>query len=199
LSDLRFIQGFLEEFSAVAQTISTSDIAQTIEILFETWKSGNKVFIIGNGGSASTASHFACDLAKGTSVPGKQRFKAISLTDNVPLVSALTNDEGFGSIFVEQLKNLLESGDVVIAISVHGGSGEDKAGPWSQNLLAAVQYAKERSARTIGLSGYDGGALKKVADVCIVVPAESTPYVESWHAALEHLICSCLRRRIEHS
>jgi D-sedoheptulose 7-phosphate isomerase len=199
LNTHHFTQRFLDEFSAIAQKMPTSDIEKAIDILFETWKSGNKVFIIGNGGSASTASHFACDLGKGTSVPGKKRFRAISLTDNIPLISALTNDNGFGAVFVEQLKNLLEKGDVVIAISVHGGAGEDKAGPWSQNLLAAVQYAKEISARTIGFSGFDGGALKKVADACIVVPAESTPYVESWHATLEHLICSCLKERIEQS
>lgn len=109
----------------------------------------------------------------------------------------MTNDEGFASIFVEQLRNLLEKDDVVIAISVHGGAGEDKAGPWSQNLLAAVQYAKENSAKTIGIAGFDGGVFKKMAHTCIVVPANSTPYVESWHLALEHLICCCLRERIE--
>lgn len=176
-----------------------SDIEKVVDILYEAWKNGNNVFIIGNGGSASTATHFACDLAKGTWVEGKKRVRAISLTDNVPLITALTNDNGFSSIFVEQLKNLLQAGDVVIALSVHGGSGEDKAGPWSQNLLAAIHYAKANSAKTIGIAGFDGGALKRLADACIVVPADSTPYVESWHAALEHLICSCLRERIEQS
>jgi len=192
-----FVKKFLNEFAEVAERFSEDDINKAIEILFEAWKNGNKIFICGNGGSASTATHFACDLAKMTAVKGKKRFKVISLTDNVPLLTALTNDEGFASIFIEQLKNLLEKDDVVIAISVHGGAGQDKAGPWSQNLLAAIQYAKENSAKTVGIAGFDGGAFKKMADACIVVPADSTPYVESWHLALEHLICSCLRERIQ--
>ena len=190
---------FLTEFAQVAGRFSIDDIDKAIELLFQAWKKGKGVFIIGNGGSASTATHFACDLARTTTVEGKKRFKAISLTDNIPLLTALTNDEGFASIFVEQLKNLLQKDDVVVAISVHGGAGQDKAGPWSQNLLAAIQYAKDNSARTIGIAGFDGGAFKKMTDVCIVVPSNSTPYVESWHAALEHLICSCLKERIRNT
>jgi D-sedoheptulose 7-phosphate isomerase len=194
-----FVGSFLTEFADVARRISEDDVNKTIELLFEAWKQGSKIFIIGNGGSASTATHFACDLAKTTLVEGKKRFKVISLTDNVPLLTALTNDNGFASIFVEQLKNLLEKDDVLIAISVHGGSGQDKAGLWSQNLLAAIQYAKDNHARTIGMAGFDGGAFKTMTDVCIVVPANSTPYVESWHAALEHLICSSLKERIQNT
>jgi len=194
-----FVKKFLNEFAEVAGRFSEDDINKAIEILFEAWRNGNKVFICGNGGSASTATHFACDLARMTVVKGKKRFKVISLTDNVPLLTALTNDEGFASIFVEQLKNLLERDDVVVAISVHGGAGQDRAGPWSQNLLAAIQYAKDNSAKTVGIAGFDGGAFKKMADACIVVPANSTPYVESWHSALGHLICSCLRERIQKS
>jgi len=191
-----FVKNFLNEFVDIAGRLSVDDIHRVIDMLFEAWKNEKKVFLIGNGGSASTATHFACDLAKTASVEGKKRFRAISLTENIPLLTALMNDEGPASIFVEQLKNLLEKDDVVIAISVHGGSGEDKAGPWSQNLLAAIKYAKENSAKTIGLSGFNGGALKEIADVCIVVPVNSTPYVESWHVALEHLITSCLKERI---
>jgi D-sedoheptulose 7-phosphate isomerase len=199
LNNRTFIDKFLKQFASIAQKISVSDIEKAIEVLFDAWRNGNSVFIFGNGGSASTATHFASDLAKGTIVEGKRRFRAISLTDNVPLITALTNDNGFSAVFVEQLKGLLRKGDVVVAISVHGGSGQDKAGIWSQNLLAAVQYARDNSAKSVGLVGFDGGALKKLADVCIVVPAESTPYVESWHATLEHLICNCLRERIEQS
>jgi len=191
------MQKFLDEFADVAGRFSEDDINKAIEILFEAWKKGNKIFIIGNGGSASTATHFACDLAKTTVVKGKKRFKVISLTDNIPLLTALTNDEGFASIFIEQLKNLLDKDDVLIAISVHGGAGQDKAGPWSQNVLAAIQYAKDNSAKTIGMAGFDGGAFKRMTDTCVVVPANSTPYVESWHLALEHLICSCLKERIQ--
>ena len=107
---------FLSEFADVAKRISEDDINKAIDLLLGAWKKGSKIFVIGNGGSASTASHFACDLAKTTAVEGKKRFKVISLTDNVPLLTALTNDDGFASIFVEQLKNLLEKDDVLIAI-----------------------------------------------------------------------------------
>jgi D-sedoheptulose 7-phosphate isomerase len=194
-----FVRNFLSEFADVAGRLSDDDINKATDLLFDAWMRGNTIFIIGNGGSASTATHFACDLAKTTAVEGKKRFKVVSLTDNVPLLTALTNDEGFASIFVEQLKNLLEKDDVLIAISVHGGSGQDKAGLWSQNLLAAIQYAKDNHARTIGMAGFDGGAFKTMTDVCIVVPANSTPYVESWHATLEHLICSSLKERIQNT
>jgi D-sedoheptulose 7-phosphate isomerase len=155
---------------------------------------------MGNGGSASTATHLACDLAKYTIVDEKPRFKVIGLTDNIPLVSAWTNDSGFGSIFVEQVRPWLAAGDVLIGISVHGGSGSGQAGPWSQNLAQAMALARERGARTIGLSGFTGGALKEMADVCIVVPIDEeplgTPLVESWHVAVHHLLCYTLRQRI---
>jgi D-sedoheptulose 7-phosphate isomerase len=197
LSNEGFVRRFLDEFAEVAERFPLDDVDRAIDLLFDAWKNEGKVFIIGNGGSASTATHFACDLAKTTIVEGKKRFKVISLTDNVPLLTALMNDEGPASIFIERLRSLLTKGDVVVAISVHGGSGQDKAGPWSQNLLAALQYAKDNGARTIGFAGFDGGAFKKMADVCIVVPADSTPYVESWHATLEHLISSCLKEKIQ--
>ncbi len=151
---------------------------------------------MGNGGSASTASHFVCDLAKCTIVEGAPRFRVMGLNDNVALVSALTNDCGFSEIFTEQLQPFLQPGDAVVAISVHGGSGADRAGPWSQNLVGAVLLAKERGARTLGFSGFDGGALARLCDACVVVPAHSTPHVESLHLALEHLVCAALTERI---
>ena len=112
---------------------------------------------------------------------------------------AIINDEGFDSLYEEQLKSHFREGDVLICLSVHGGAGEDKAGLWSQNLLKAMRYVQENGGKTIGLSGFDGGPMKEIADACIVVPANSTPQVESFHLALEHLICACLRQRIEES
>lgn len=191
------IHAYFQEMEEIIKTISRQDIDNIVELLFETWKRGSTVFIIGNGGSASTATHFACDLAKTTIVGDKPRFKAMSLTDNIPLTSAWTNDSGFGELFSEQLRGFVTEGDVVIALSVHGGVGEDKAGPWSQNLVKALQLAKERKALTIAFSGFDGGVMKDMADECVVVPCPSTPQVESFHLALEHLICSCLREKIE--
>ena len=114
-------------------------------------------------------------------------------------MSAVINDEGFDNLFYEQLRNIFQKGDVLICISVHGGVGRDKAQLWSQNLLKAMRYAKDVGGRTVGLSGFDGGLMKEIADACIVVPVNSTPHVESLHLALEHLICSCLRQKIEES
>jgi len=154
------------------------------------------VFVIGNGGSASSATHFASDLNKWVSEDAERKFRAFALVDNIPLVSALTNDNGWGEVYVEQLRNFFRKGDVLVAISVHGGSGSDKAGPWSQNLLKAVKYAKENGGKVVGLSGFDGGMLKKAADACVVVPAESTPHVEGMHLVLTHLMSEQLREMI---
>lgn len=194
-----FIQNYLSEAKKVTEVISIADVNRVIELLFKAWGNGSQVFICGNGGSASTASHFACDLSKTTIVNGKRRFKAYCLNDNMPLVSALINDEGFDNLFLEQLKANFEEEDILICISVHGGAGKDKAGLWSQNLLKAMKYAQQQGGKTVGLSGFDGGPMKEVADACIVVPIDSTPQVESFHVILEHLICNCLRKNIEDS
>lgn len=198
-----FIEDYFRAMDQVNRTLSRSDVARAIDLLYEAWERDGTVYTMGNGGSASTATHFASDLAKYASVPGKKRLRAISLVDNIPLVSALTNDQGFESIFVEQLRPSLEANDVVVGLSVHGGSGSSEVGPWSQNLVQAMALAKERGASTIGMSGFGGGALRQTADVCIVVPFDSEPLgtllVESYHVALHHLICGTLKQRIAES
>lgn len=199
MGNLDYIERFLADLGQEADTIAVRDIDAVIELLYEAWQQGNRVFICGNGGSASTATHFTCDLAKTTIVPGRKRFKVHCLNDNVPLVSALTNDEGFDNLYTEQLMSWFEKGDVVICISVHGGAGQDKAGLWSQNLLKAMKYAQDNGGKAIGFSGFDGGPMKQLADACIIVPADSTPQVESFHVVLEHLVCSRLREKITES
>jgi len=189
-------QEYLEEVSQIAAKLDRGSIDKAIEILYEAWKSDSQVFVIGNGGSASTATHFACDLNKWVSDEADVKFRAFSLVDNIPLVSALTNDNGWGDVYSEQLRNFFRKGDVLVAISVHGGSGSDKAGPWSQNLLKAVKYAKDNGGKVVGLSGFDGGVLRTASDACIVVPANSTPHVEGMHLVLTHLMCEQLRGRI---
>jgi len=185
--------GYLRDVSDIAAKLDRKSIDRAISILYEAWKSDNQVFIIGNGGSASTATHFACDLNKWVSDNASRKFRAFSLVDNIPLVSALTNDNGWSDIFYGQLRNFLRRGDVLIAISVHGGTGSDKAGPWSQNLLKAVKYVKENNGKVIGLSGFDGGVLRTASDVCVLVPVNSTPHVEGMHLVLSHLICNRLK------
>ena len=182
-------QGYLEEVLEISRKLDRNSIDRAIAILHDAWKSDNQVFVFGNGGSASTATHFACDLNKWVSDKAERKFRAFALVDNIPLVSALTNDNGWGDVYYEQLRNFFRKGDVVVAISVHGGSGSDKAGPWSQNLLKAVKYAMDNGGKVVGLSGFDGGVLKQVSDACVVVPADSTPHVEGMHLVLTHLMC----------
>lgn len=190
-----FIDRFLEGIKQVADTIDRKKIDDAIEVLFQAWQRGSTIFTCGNGGSAGTATHLAADLFKCTIVNNQPRLRAISLVDNTPLVSALVNDEGWENLYVEQLKTLFHPGDVVLGISVHGGSGQDKAGPWSQNLLKALQYAKDNGGYALSFSGFDGGAMKDLADVCVVVPSSSTPQVEAFHVVLHHLVTFCLADR----
>ena len=196
MRDREFIEGYLSEIKGIIENMPVESIDRAIGLLFDAWQRGSQIFTCGNGGSASTATHFACDLSKTTIVEGKKRFKAYCLNDNIPLMSALINDEGFDNLFYEQLKNLFQEGDVLVCISVHGGAGRDKAALWSQNMLKAMKYAEDMGGKTIGFAGFDGGPMKETADACIVVPANSTPQVESFHLALEHLICSCLKEKI---
>jgi len=197
METISLVENYFGEVKGIADEISKEKIADIVNALYEAWKRGSHIYIIGNGGSASTATHFKCDLEKSTIVEGKQRFRATALVDNIPLVSALVNDNGWSEVYVEQLKNVFNKKDVVIAISVHGSSGKDKAGLWSQNLLKAMQFAKDNGGVTIGMAGFDGGVMKDVADYCIVVPKDSTPHVESFHVVIAHLICQCLKEKIE--
>jgi len=187
---------YLAEVTQIAKDLDRGAIDRAIGILYEAWKEDKQVFVVGNGGSASTSTHFACDLNKWVSDEADRKFRAFALVDNIPLMSALTNDNGWGEVYVEQLRNFFRTGDVLVAISVHGGSGSDKAGPWSQNLLKAVKYAKENGGKVVGLSGFDGGVLKTAADACVVVPAQSTPHVEGMHLVLTHLMSEQLREKI---
>lgn len=159
-----------------------TEIQKTIDYLRMAKNEKKKVFICGNGGSAGTATHMACDLFK---IAG---IRAISLNENVPLMTAIINDNGWENLFIDQLKRLYDPGDVLIAISVHGGSGQDKAGAWSQNITKAIDYVNKNGGVTIGFSGFDGGIMKKICNACIVIQADSTPIVESFHMVIEHLI-----------
>lgn len=178
------LESYLCDIATTLAGLPRDRIMEVAEALHNARLHGKHVFILGNGGSAATASHFACDLAKGTAVPGGRRFKAIALTDNIPLVTAWANDDSFDNIFVEQLSNLLSDGDVVIAISVSGNS---------PNVLNAMELARKLGAITIGFTGFDGGDLKNLVDMAIVVPNHCMEQVEDVHLILEHAICTLLR------
>lgn len=201
-----FIAKYFHEAKQIINKMSGKDIEKIIDILYGVWQQESTVFVMGNGGSASTASHFAADLTKYTVMGAsyeqkKKRFKVICLTDNMVLTSAWTNDFGFDSIFAEQMEPWIKKGDVLVAISVHGGSGEAKGGKWSQNIPRAFELAKERGAKIIGLAGDTGGIMKETADVCLVIPNVNretlTPHVESFHILIHHLIIHRLKQLIE--
>jgi D-sedoheptulose 7-phosphate isomerase len=196
MNNLNAIMSYLQDVNDIVSEIDQNEIDKAIEILDEARKNSKNIFIIGNGGSASTATHLACDLNKYVSVNSEKRFRAFCLNDNIPLMSALVNDEGWDKVYSYQLENFMNSGDVLIAVSVHGGSGEDKAGIWSQNLLRGVKFVKENNGKVISLVGFDGGELKKISDASILVPKNSTPQVEGFHLIITHMICSILRNRL---
>ncbi len=196
MSTAEFIRSYLDGVETVVEKVSKADIEAVIGVLHEAWKNDRAVYVCGNGGSASTATHFAADLNKYVSDDAPHRFRAFALADNIPLMSALTNDDGWSDVYSYQLESFMKEGDVLVGISVHGGSGSDKAGPWSQNLLKAVKVAKEKGGKVVGLVGFDGGVLRKLADASIVVPADSTPQVEGFHLVLTHLISARLKEAI---
>jgi D-sedoheptulose 7-phosphate isomerase len=191
-----FVADYLAGVGDVIKKISKSDIEATINVLYDAWKDDRAVYVIGNGGSASTSTHFASDLNKFVSSKAPHRFRAFALVDNIPLMSALTNDDGWSDVYAYQLESFMKEGDVLVGISVHGGSGSDKAGPWSQNLLKAVKVARKKKGKVVGLIGFDGGMLRKLADASVVVPANSTPQVEGFHLVLTHLISARLKEAI---
>lgn len=205
LSHEKFIKQYFTESKKIIQKISVADIDKIINILFEAWKNEATIFVMGNGGSASTASHFAADLTKYTVMGAsyeqrKKRFKVICLTDNAVLTSAWTNDFGFDTIFSEQMEPWLKKNDVVFAFSVHGGSSRPEGGTWSQNIPKAFELARERGAKLVGLSGDTGGVMKQMGDACVVVPTVNkdhiTVHVEGFHVVVHHLIIHRLKQLI---
>jgi len=182
------IHQYLTEVQQVLDRIPLDALEEAIDVLLSAAYVGSTIFIMGNGGSAATASHFACDLAKGAIVPGGPRFRAIALTDNVPLMTAWSNDVAYEDIFAEQLRNLIGRGDVVVAFS---GSGN------SPNVLRAVALARQQGGITIGFSGFDGGQLSRVVDVPVVVPCHCMEQIEDVHLVLCHLMTTALRQRLQ--
>ena len=184
---VEFARGYLEGLKKCLDALSLEAVAEVIGCLEEAYREGRQVFIIGNGGSAATASHLACDLGKNTlSTEGREtarRFRVVALTDNAPWMTALANDLGYEHIFSEQLKNLVQEGDLLIAIS---GSGD------SPNIVEGVRAAKALGAKVVGMLGFDGGKVRGMADVCVVVESNEYGYIEDVHLALAHLMTAYL-------
>jgi D-sedoheptulose 7-phosphate isomerase len=163
-----------------------------VDALWEAFEQGATIFLAGNGGSASAASHFGQDLAKGTlaDMQMRRRFRVIPLTDNIGFITALANDEGYESVFDQQLRNLARPGDTLVAIS---GSGN------SPNILRAVDHARSIGMRTIGITGYDGGKLLQCADLSVHVAVWDMGMAEALHGVIFHLAMNRLRDRVSAS
>ena len=187
---------YLTQAREILGQLDPAEIDAFTDVLLEAWMADNTIYICGNGGSASTAQHLAADLFKCTIVAGKPRVRVMSLNDNMPLISALANDEGWNEIYVQQLITWWRSGDVVLGISVHGGQGQDKAGLWSQNVLRALRYANEHGGVSLALVGFDGGTAKQICTRSLVVPVESTAHTEGLHVVIHHMITTLLRQKI---
>src|ERR1044071_1479907 len=167
-----FPQRYKVELLQAIESIDLEKVGQAIQILSQARESGRRIFVCGNGGSASTASHFATDLVKGASYGRDRRFRVMALTDSLPTITAYSNDVAYECVFVEQLKNFAEPGDIVIAIS---GSGN------SANVLRAVEYANSIGCTTVGLSGFGGGKLGSLAQINLQVPHCHMGRVEDAH------------------
>ncbi len=178
------ITTYLDELRDTMQQTLTPELDRAVSILQDARARGATIYFCGNGGAASTASHFACDLGKNTAHATKGRFRTIALVDNIPAVTAWGNDNGYDQIFVEQARNLLLRGDVLVAIS---GSGN------SPNVLHAVDYARETGCPVIGLIGFQGGALKDRCDVALVIPGRTIEQAEDGQLILNHAICTAIR------
>ena len=181
------IAQYMQGLITAMQNMDYDSVAKAVDVLWNAYNQNKQVFIFGNGGSASTASHMACDIGKGVVREGKRRFRVQSLCDNVAIMTAWANDVSYETMFKDQLENLLNPGDIVIAISASGNS---------PNVIKAVEFAKAQGALIIGMSGFDGGKLKDLSDVSIYFPVYDYGQVEDLHLMCEHAITQCIRERM---
>ncbi len=181
------IERYWRELAGVTRSMPFGMLARAAELLLACHQRGGTIFVLGNGGSAATASHFACDLAKGTRTGNEPSFRVVPLTDNVPLLTAWANDTSYDRVFAEQLGALVRPRDVVVVISASGNS---------PNVLAAVEVAREMGATTIAMTGQNGGRLRRLTTLTIRVPTDSIEQVEDAHLVIAHSLCVSLRERL---
>jgi len=172
---------------AVLRRLPFALIDRVTDALWNAYLEGQTVYVFGNGGSAALASHCACDLGKGTVTNGNRRFRVLALTDNIPLMTAWANDACYDDIFAEQLTPLIDKSDIALAIS---GSGN------SPNVLKALSVARDAGAFTIGLTGFKGGRMKPLCDLCVIVPCDNMQIIEDLHVSVSHSIFVSLRSRM---
>ena len=184
---MSFVNDYLTQLEATIHRISREEVEAVVEALLGNLRAGKQVFLIGNGGSAATASHMMNDLNKFTLVEGQPRFRAFALTDNVPLMTAWGNDAAYEDVFVEPLKNFLQPGDLLIAISTSGNS---------PNVVKAVEYANAHGALTVGFVGDKGGRVAETARLLVRIPSAHIGQQEDGHMILDHVIVHTLKQRL---
>lgn len=190
VNDLSMEKMLNSYFSNVIQTIRNiplTTIDEMVEVLMQAYESERMIYLFGNGGSAALASHFACDLGKGAANGSEKRLRVLALTDNVPLMTAWANDSRYEDIFAEQLVNFARPDDIAFAIS---GSGR------SPNVIKALNVARQAGAFTLGLTGFEGGDMKDLCDLCLVVPSSNMQIIEDLHLSVTHAVFTALRAKI---
>lgn len=183
-------KSYLRETSSVLERLSVETVDRIFTILCEAYRDDRQVILMGNGGSAALASHFAVDLGKGTVAPGRRRFRVVSIVDNTPVMTAYANDFSYADVFSEQIRSMARAGDVVIGVS---GSGN------SPNVLNGLKAAREAGATTVVLTGFKGGKAIDLADVTLVVPSDDMQHIEDCHLMLTHLFMQAMSEQVRES
>jgi len=178
---------YLLAAQGVLARVDHAIVDRMVEVIWRGYEQGRTLFVFGNGGSAALASHFACDIGKGTIAGKRKRLKTVALTDNVALITAWANDKAYDAIFAEQLEGLAEKGDIVLAIS---GSGN------SPNVIRGLETARRLETEILVLTGFEGGRAKVLADLCLVVPSDSMQLIEDAHLCATHAIFLAIRQRM---
>lgn len=185
--DITSPSSYFDDVGRVISNMPFTVIDRIVSAFMEVYESNRRIYLFGNGGSAALASHFACDLGKGAANGSGKRFQALALTDNIPMMTAWANDANYEDIFAEQLVNFVDYGDLAVAIS---GSGR------SPNVLKALAVAREAKACTIGLTGFQGGLMKDLCDICLIIPSNNMQIIEDLHLSVTHAVFTALRARI---
>ena len=179
-----FSANYLSGIKSLLEKFDTSAFQRIVEKILDAYDAERRIFVMGNGGSGATASHFTCDINKGCCMDLNKKFMMICLNDSIPTLLALANDVSYDAVFVEQMKNFFLPGDLVIGIS---GSGN------SPNVLHAIEYARMHQGITIGLSGYSGGKLAALVDIAWIAPVEDMQKIEDMHMIVVHMIMQAVR------
>lgn len=181
---LKLINDYTNDIARLCRELDTDSLNKAYQVLLGAYQKKKQIFVAGNGGSTGTANHFTCDFGKNAVKGDINRPKIISLSANTEVITALGNDFCYAEIFSQQLKNLMQDGDVIVLISASGNSA---------NIISAAEYVRSRHGIVIGMTGFEGGRLKELSDVCINIPSDSYEKIEDIHMILTHILVCCFK------